>query len=552
MHSVEVIRLADAIDPALHGGKATALATLIHHGLPVPDGLVLPADLPDDQLTSAVSTVLDWVTSVDTRYGIVARSSAPAEDGPEASFAGLHTSRFTPTHPEALLAAVREVRASAMTPALAAYSARRHVRPTPHLAVLVQPAIRPHAAGVLAASARDAGGLRSWALDAVRGLALPVVDGSQRGERHHSTRDNPTPAEQDVILLPGTADELRQPPGEWIALPAVHGQPRQHAKIQTSAAGLLHLYTPAPISDARLLTTSTRNRLLRLAGRAAAVLNLDRIDIEWAVTADDTIHILQARPLTSPVPDSAPHALPGDSSVWHGIPAAPGRGTGPAHHQHSDAIAPTAETPAGAVLICDNIGPEALPALLAGPAAIAATSGGPLSHAAIVAREIGIPCVTALPSELLKVKPGTHLTVDGTAGTVRRAVTAEERPHRQPPALTGAAVVTPTRPAAIPSDERAATLLLHLPGDELPLLRDETEAASHPTEPPVGVFQPSEEPALPPLPTGYQEHHLPGLGRIAWPTDAGPLPGRLVALEGRQTIHERPTRPVKPTRPIGS
>jgi phosphoenolpyruvate-protein kinase (PTS system EI component) len=71
--------------------------------------------------------------------------------------------------------------------------------------------------------------------------------------------------------------------------------------------------------------------------------------------------------------------------------------------------------PAGAVLLCDTIGPQALPALLAGPAAIAATSGGPLSHAAIVAREIGIPCVTALTCGLHKVTAGTRLTVDGTA-----------------------------------------------------------------------------------------------------------------------------------------
>jgi pyruvate,water dikinase len=542
MHSVEVTRLADATDPARHGGKATALATLIRHGLPVPDGLVLPADLPDDKLASAVSTVLDWATSVDTRYGLVARSSAPAEDGPEASFAGLYTSRFTPARSEALLAAVHEVRASATTPALGAYAARHRMRPTAHLAILVQPAIRPHAAGVLAA-ALDAGDLRLWALDAVRGLALPVVDGSQRGERHHSASAGPTPAEQEVILLPGTATELRQPPGEWIILPAAYEQPLHRAKIQTSAAGLLHLYAPAQNSDANLLTTGTRNRLLSLASHVAAALSLDHIDIEWAVTVDRTIHILQARPLTSPVPESAADAPPSDDSVWHGIPAAPGRGAGPAHYLHPEASTHTDEMPAGAVLICGNIGPEALPALLSGPAAIAATSGGPLSHAAIVAREIGIPCVTALPVELLKVMPGTRLTVDGTAGTVRRAATTEEPPRRQPPTLADAAVITQNPPANIPDDGRAATLLLHFPGDELPLLHNKTEAASHSTDPPVGVFQPSEEPALPSLPSGYQEHHLPGLGRIAWPNDAGPLPGRLVALENRQQISERSTHP---------
>jgi pyruvate,water dikinase len=68
------------------------------------------------------------------------------------------------------------------------------------------------------------------------------------------------------------------------------------------------------------------------------------------------------------------------------------------------------------------MGPDALKALLRGPAAILSTHGGPLSHAAIVAREIGIPCITAMPSAINTLLEGTIVSVDGYIGTVTSAV----------------------------------------------------------------------------------------------------------------------------------
>ncbi|MCM3883539.1 PEP/pyruvate-binding domain-containing protein [Frankia sp. R82] len=545
MTFAEVTGLADATDRARHGRKAAALATLIAQGLPVPDGLVLPADLTDAQIEGAVPDIVAWARSHAVRFGLVVRSSAPEEDGPQASFAGLYASRFTRIRPPALLAAIREVRAGATAPAVAAYAAHRHIHLTGRLAVLIQPAIRARAAGVLAADFDPTGRLRRWALDAVHGLAVPVVNGSQRGEHHHSDRDSPVPAEQDVLLLPGTARELRRPPGEWIELPAEKGLPPHRVKIQTSADGLLQLHATLQAEGHPLVTPPTRDRLLRLAGRAAAALGLDQIDIEWAATGGRTLYILQARPLTGPIPEPHTDTPSDDDAAWHGIPASPGRGGGPAHHVRAAAATPAGGA-GGAVIICDNIGPDALDALLAGPAAIAATSGGPLSHAAIVARELGVPCVTALPADLHTIKPGTLLTVDGTAGTVQITAVPEASSDRQRTSLADAAVVTSALPARPPDDGRQATILLYLPGGALPFLPNDAEGASCPAEPPIGVLQPSDQPPLPPLPAGYQEHRVEGLGRLAWPSSAGPLPSRLVVLNLENLIYERPTGAVGP------
>jgi pyruvate,water dikinase len=66
--------------------------------------------------------------------------------------------------------------------------------------------------------------------------------------------------------------------------------------------------------------------------------------------------------------------------------------------------------------VCDNIGPEALSALLRKPGGILATSGGPLSHAAIVARELSIPCITAMPRAIRAIPEDTILNIDGNTG----------------------------------------------------------------------------------------------------------------------------------------
>jgi len=415
MARTRTITLRDATDRSRYGGKATALATLLRHGLPVPDGLVIPVDLPDAQIADAVDDALTWGAPEEAVHGLIARSSAPAEDGAQASFAGVYASRFAPAEPEALVDAIQHVRASAATPAIRAYAARRGITVLPGVAVLLQHAIRPYASGVLAAEI-DHRTIHRWTLEAVHGLAIPIVSGTQRGERHHSDSETPSPAAQTEIILPGTATELHQPPGEWIALPGIDGYPPRRAKLQTSGAGLLQLYPPDTDHHRAILTTALRDHLVETAAIVATVLHQDTIDIEWAVTPGGAIQILQARPLSSPIPEQ-PALTHKASTIWKGIPAAPGRGTGPAHHLTTEVSQTTDPAPDGAVILCDNLGTNALDALLRNPAGIAATRGGTLSHAAIVAREIGIPCATALPDDLLTIQAGTLITIDGTTGT---------------------------------------------------------------------------------------------------------------------------------------
>ncbi len=384
-------------------------------GLPVPPGLVIPPGISDDQLPDLAAAVCATFRAHHHEQALAVRSSAAREDGQAASFAGVYATRFAPAEPDALLHAVREVRASARSAAAEAYAVAHGLPPEAGMAVIIQPALRPYAAGVIAARLRD-GAVTDWAIQAVYGLAGPLADGACVGELHQQGRP-PSPLGQEYVVLPSRPGEHRLPPGEWTYLP-VPGGTAMPAKIRSAGDALLTVYLPGPTAGAPLLSPPACQDLLGLAARAAAALGLDAIDAEWAITPDGCAHLLQARSLTVPVTAAALMPAAHQDRGWAGIPGTPGQAAGPVIHVSGEDPGPGTE---GAILVCENIGPAAVRALLRKPAAILSTTGGPLSHAAIVARELGIPCVTAMPAVIRSLPEGTILHVDGLAGTASPA-----------------------------------------------------------------------------------------------------------------------------------
>lgn len=106
-------------------------------------------------------------------------------------------------------------------------------------------------------------------------------------------------------------------------------------------------------------------------------------------------------------------AQPGD--VLTGIGACPGLATGPARVINDPAEA--ADLEPGEILVAPMTDPGWTP-LFTSAAAVVVNIGAPLSHAAIVSRELGIPCVLAVQHATKRIKNGTLLTVDGSTGTV--------------------------------------------------------------------------------------------------------------------------------------
>jgi phosphoenolpyruvate synthase/pyruvate phosphate dikinase len=71
----------------------------------------------------------------------------------------------------------------------------------------------------------------------------------------------------------------------------------------------------------------------------------------------------------------------------------------------------------GEILVCDASDPS-WSALFLIAAAVVVDVGGPLSHGAIVARELGIPAVINTRSAMRTLRDGDKVRVDGTAGVV--------------------------------------------------------------------------------------------------------------------------------------
>lgn len=118
------------------------------------------------------------------------------------------------------------------------------------------------------------------------------------------------------------------------------------------------------------------------------------------------------------------------------------------------------------ILIAKDIGPADVAELAPRLAGIALVGGGATAHAAIVARSLGVPMVTGLPGEILKVADGTRVALDGAAGSVvvdpspagARAAAADMRGRRIAAELARSARDQP----AVTSDGRRVRVLANV------------------------------------------------------------------------------------------
>jgi pyruvate,water dikinase len=110
---------------------------------------------------------------------------------------------------------------------------------------------------------------------------------------------------------------------------------------------------------------------------------------------------------------SVPPVSSGD--VLTGLAACPGTATGRARVIHDPADATDLEP--GEILVAPMTDPGWTP-LFSSAEAVVVDVGATMSHAAIVSRELGIPCVLGVPHASVRIPNGAMLTVDGTTGTV--------------------------------------------------------------------------------------------------------------------------------------
>lgn len=405
-----IVDLTDA-DPSTAGGKAAPLAELTRAGFTVPTGFVVPATiyraaatalgltklsadradhaeqarsrilrsrLPDG-VVADVSRALERITDGAPTDYVAVRSSSIAEDNAHASAAGQHDSFLAVRGTEQVCQAILKCWTSLWTERAAAYHARQAPQAPADMAVLVQRFVDASVSGIMFTGTTSM-------IEASWGIGERLVAG-------HITPDSWRVKDSGIIeRRPGLKTERTD---------------RYDGHLVTRPTG--------PTEQMELcLTDSDVLRLHALGEEVSTTLGGPR-DIEWAIR-DDTTWVLQARPVTAAVPDSTASSptAPGSVTIT-GEPASPGVASGPVRLVRGPGDFPKVKY--GDVLVCRHTDPAWTP-LFTIASAVVTEAGGVLSHAAIVAREVGIPAVLAVPRATELLTPASVVTVNGTTGHI--------------------------------------------------------------------------------------------------------------------------------------
>ncbi len=494
-------------DVAVAGGKGANLGELTRAGLPVPDGFVVTVDAyrsaldaagarervargfadletqpdgPDrDRAIEALratvrsvglppeleSAVRDAYASLRNDAGrdaaVAVRSSAADEDTAGASFAGMHESYANTVGADAVVERVRDCWGSLVSPRSIAYRAERRPGEEPGIAVVVQKMAPVDRSGVMFTVDPRGDDPDRLVIEAAHGLGEVVVGGI---------------VEPDTYVVDVAASEI---------VSSRRGS--QSSQVVGRSDGTLAEEAVSVGSGTSVLSDDEVLALAALGRRIQDHYGRPQ-DVEWTIGPDGDTWIVQSRPITaaaSATPAAAAASGSSDpASVLEGLGASGGVASGAVRvmRDPQDGF----DLLDGEVLVAPTTSPDWVP-VMQRAAAVVTDSGGMTSHAAIVTRELGVPCVVGVRTATTDLADGEIVTVDGTAGTVTRGAAPAPSPSAAPvvapspaaaaPAPTvGAEEVTGTRlyvNLALPQGAEAAAAL---PVDGVGLLRAEMMA----------------------------------------------------------------------------
>ncbi len=172
-------------------------------------------------------------------------------------------------------------------------------------------------------------------------------------------------------------------------------------------------------------------------------------DIEWALDDDGKIFILQARPETVHGKDSDLKLKQGGDIVGadillKGLGVSPGKGSGKV--KIITDVKDITRFEKGNILVTEMTTPDWVPAMKVA-AAVVTNLVGKTCHAAIVGRELGIPCIVGSENATQVLKDGQLVTVDGQRGLVFEGAMdpATEEVKSMAPVDMSGQIITATR-----------------------------------------------------------------------------------------------------------
>jgi len=493
----ETLRVTDI---PLVGGKNASLGEMINAGLPVPPGFAVTAyayekfldethlvdkiyqiinevitDKDDPKLYDTASkkireiiektvvpkSIQDAIVAAYKEMNkrlklketfVAVRSSATAEDLPDASFAGQQETFLNIRGAEDLLSKVVKCWSSLFTPRAIFYrNEKGFAHEKVFISVGVQKMVNSRAAGVMFTINPVTGDQNEIMIDGNFGLGETVVSGAVNPDNF--VIDKKTGAIKERRLSRKTIKYVRDPKtGKTVHLDVTE----MEQKIQC-------------VTDQEVLKLAELAKLIeKHYGKA--------MDIEWAIDQDlsfpENMFIVQARPETvwssqkmeAPKPEEKkPEAEL--KVVVKGIPAGKrGYGTGLAKVILNPEEA-NAQMKKGDILVTGMTDPDFVPFMKLA-SAIVTDRGGATSHAAIVSRELNIPCVVGTETATQVMKTGQQYTVDSRNGVIYEGLLAEAVAP-QPAAANGAATAATVMQIAESAPVTATKIYMNLAAPEM-------------------------------------------------------------------------------------
>ncbi len=333
---------------------------------------------------------------------VAARSSATAEDLPTASFAGQQASFLNIKGEANLLNSVRNCWASLFTPRAIFY---REENKIPHdkvkISVIVQKMVQSDVSGVAFSIDPVSNEKDKIVIEAVWGLGEMIVQGTVIPDRYVVQKETYNILSREIseqtIQLKMTGDTTRQ-----VTVPM---KSRQKQKLE----------------DDEIIY------LAKIADRLQKHYYFPQ-DLEWAKEGPK-IFVVQTRPVTTfkkveRKEGEGQELAVAQAPILEGTPASPGFATGPVKVLKS--AKEISKIRKGDILVAPMTSPDFVPAMKKA-LAIVTDEGGATSHAAIVSRELGIPCVVGTKIATKTLIEGMHVSVDGSEGQIFLATEIIER-----------------------------------------------------------------------------------------------------------------------------
>ena len=325
---------------------------------------------------------------------VAVRSSATAEDLPGASFAGQQDTFLNVTGKN-LLESVKKCWSSLFTPRTIVYRKEKGFSDDEVLiSVAVQEMIHSRASGVMFTIEPVSGAHDKIVINASPGLGEAVVSGQV------------TPDEYIVDK-------------STLAVSGKHVVKKERQIVSDKKGGIKWIAVPQELRDRQALTDQEIVHIARYGLQIEKHYGVPQ-DIEWAIDEKGRIFILQARPETvygveKEVTVEERKDVMEQEILIRGIGVSPGKASGKSKVIVN--VKDISRFQKGEILVTDMTTPDWVPAMKIA-AAVVTNLGGKTCHAAIVSRELGVPCIVGTEKATKVLKEGETVTVDGQRGFV--------------------------------------------------------------------------------------------------------------------------------------